>query len=330
VAIKARTRRIALSFLLAIGTACGSGEDNSARPPATVSPGSTSQVPAPDVSTDTPATGPSLLLPTWTSEQVPSSPDVNGHAGDGVRDTDQGLLGGAYQILVPTFKLASFSEVALKGSVVDVRPAHLNTPTGLWDPPHGVSAKNLHNAFADLLPYTEITVRVLEVLGSRLDAPTIDENDLLTITVLGGKVDVTVTPEQAAAIGLDPDTDPDTEGPLATSRAEPNQPVSTDLELSLQMAFNVFLAEGDTVVAFLSQNVVRDAYGGHSQDVWFAIAPQGGGVYVQEEDEMSFVPSPNTALVSLDELRSAADDLEKLSGPVSRPTSAEDLSSGGY
>ncbi len=127
---------------------------------------------------------------------------------DGVTTMTRGLSGGSYGGGVSVSAIAGSADVGLLVTVVDIRPAILNTVSGEWDPAPDLTVARLHDEFASLMPYTVVVMRVDEVLGVRSGAGRIEAGDEVEVWFLGGSKPVTITKEQALAIGLEGEVDP--------------------------------------------------------------------------------------------------------------------------
>ncbi len=203
---------------------------------------------------------------------------------DGVTAMAPGLSGGSYGGGIPIAAIAEAADVGLGVTVVDIRPAILNTASGEWDPPPDRTAAQLHDDFALLMPYTVVAMRVDEVLGVRSSSPEVKVGDVIEVWFLGGSKAVTVSKEQALAIGLDGEVDPAAEDKAAAegSVAEPAE-VTGDLALSVEMAYSVYFEEGDSLI-FFGRMAPRPTNSTTplTDPVMWSLVPQGAGVFITD------------------------------------------------
>jgi len=245
-------------------------------------------------------------------------------------NTDVRLIGGSYHAGdVRLDRLPDVAELAVTGTIVDIRPGRFNTPTGDWRPPQELSAEELHNAFADLLVYTDVVIVVDGVAGARPEqANATAAGQQIILTLLGGAQTATFTPAQANAIGLDAGLE--AEGP-APKPVDEGAPVTEPLTLTSQMDFAVSLAEGDRVLAFLSQGTIRHAYGEGTERPWFSVLPQGAAAFRLDASDPATAFSATTGRpFDVAALMNAAAGLRDRQGDARRPNSAADFVESGY
>ena len=231
---------------------------------------------------------------------------------------DIGLGGGYFDISsIPVTSLPASSEVAIRATVARIGPAFLNTPSGEWDPPDGASAQELHNLFSSLIPYAPIYLEVLELLGAR-PQNTIDVAvcDQLTLTLLGGAKRLTLSAEEARAIGIKVIVD---EGapPLPDGSVENEVTPTGPVTRTAFMSPEVRLTEGDVVIVFLSRGTIDLHPGGVPQDVVVSLHATGLAIYRQVSPNADlFVHAAGGKELSGGELRAVAAALKDQSGPV--------------
>lgn len=240
---------------------------------------------------------------------------------DGVTTMARGFGGGSYASGIPITAIAGSADVGLWVTVVDIQPTILNTLSGEWDPPAGLSPSDLHDRWGSLAPYTVVAMRVDEVLGVRPTFPEIKVGDVIEVWFAGGSKIVTVSKAQALAIGMEGDVDPAAEDKAAAegSVAEPAE-VTGDLIRTIQMAHSLYFEEGDSLVFFgrAAERVFNTPVVSAGPVLWSLIST-GAGVFVSSPSGR--VTDAGTGVdVDKDVLLDIARSLGEATGP-SQPVS---------
>lgn len=221
---------------------------------------------------------------------------------------------------VPLDRLASASEVAVLGRIAAVGPTVLNTPSGQWNPPAGMSADELHLLYAKLGPYTPVEIEITDVLGGRPGGMEVARGDRLDVTLLGGSKTFTLTADEVRRIGL---TVPVEAAGSPPARPAPTaRPISGPSEVTIRLAPAVRLDQGDVVIAFLTRSTIAIQPGNVPSPVVVAIVPEGWGFYRQTDQADMLVSAGTGAKVTRDALVRAAATLSSLTGdpqPVGGP-----------
>ncbi len=241
---------------------------------------------------------------------------------DGVTAMARGLGGGSYVSGIPITAIAGSADIGLWATVVDIQPTILNTLSGEWDPPAGLSPSDLHDRWGSFAPYTVVAMRVDEVLGVRSTFPEIKVGDVIEVWFAGGSKIVTVSKAQALAIGMEGDVDPAAEDKAAAegSVAEPAE-VTGDLIRTIQMAHSLYFEEGDSLVFFgrVAERVFNTPVVSAGPVLWSLIST-GAGVFVSSPSGR--VTDAGTGVdVDKDVLLDIARSLGEATGP-SQPVSA--------
>jgi len=228
---------------------------------------------------------------------------------DGVVSTVQPEMGGGFSpVTISPGDLPLASDVAVRGEVLDVLPAHLTTDDGDWPPVDPAAGPGQRFGINIVTP---VRVRITEVLGERpimSDAGTalfsdVEVGDVVEITVAGGSYSYILQPDEARALGVlvvdgegteyfpEPD-DPSTaeRSELGESEEEVESFPTEPIEMTDSVAPGVELAEGYDVLLFLSAhtdsglgNVVHIVGAGQGA---FAIASNEGRATVPGTDNM--------------------------------------------
>lgn len=240
------------------------------------------------------------------------------------RATKDGVSAGGHVWVadVALAKMPEATEVAIRGTVTKIESSVLNTQSGAWDPPAGMSPQELHELFAELAPYTRVHLRVDEVLGERAESSfTTPVGTDVVVTLLGGSADITLSPSQAEAIGI---TVPIKEGEGEPNQGPENQMFPTEaMTLSISMDPAAFLREGDSAVAFLTSDSIDTYPGPKSLEVIVSLVPDGFGFF-RQNDQGEFVSASNEEVVPTDQLMQTAQSVSDEAGPV------DPLATGGW
>lgn len=230
---------------------------------------------------------------------------------------DGAALGYAEAIPRDLEELPKATDVAVAGTVTRIESALLNTETGEWSPSPSMSAEELHNLFSELVPITEIHLSVDALLGERQEsALEIAPGTEVVVRLLGGTATVTLTPEEAKAIGITV--------PIKEGEGEPNQdpdnltyPTET-AGLTVSMEPGAFLVEGDTLVAFLTADTMDLYPGPVPAPVVVAVDTGGVGFFRLKETgiyENAVSRSPVDEAVLREVAESVSDEAGKASNP---------------
>ncbi len=152
--------------------------------------------------------------------------------------------------------LPAISTAAIEATIVDVQPSRANTPDGAFpdiDPSLGPEQ------LRSLYPMTDIDIRVDVVYGDRAELEgALQPGMPATITVFGGHVATTLTPDEARALGVL--VTPDEVAPDADSGIDADAEIEVDptgpVPFSLGVAPDVTLTEGDRVLLFLTERAM--------------------------------------------------------------------------
>jgi len=151
-------------------------------------------------------------------------------------------------------ELPAASVAAIEVIVIDVRPSIPNTRNGEFPP---IDLNGSFDQLRGLYPLTRVEVQIVDVLGGQLDSSVGDRVD---ITIAGGVITTTLTPQEARILGFEGaeiddaalaaphDHDPDAE-----PTPEPEIDLNAPVPLSIGIAPSVRLTEGDRVVLFVVQ-----------------------------------------------------------------------------
>ena len=82
--------------------------------------------------------------------------ETAGGAADGITSMDQAVGSTAYSLGLEAADIAEIADVGFDGTVINIRPGRLNTPSGLWEPKRDTPANRLHDEWALLAPYTVV------------------------------------------------------------------------------------------------------------------------------------------------------------------------------
>lgn len=170
------------------------------------------------------------------------------------------------------------------------------------------------------MPYTVVVMRVDEVLGVRPGSGRLVAGDEVEVWFLGGSKPVTVTKEQALAIGLEGEIDPAAEDKAAAEGTTAESPeVTGDLELSVEMAFSVYFEEGDSLILFGRSAPRPTSLATPPADsVLWSLVPQGAGVFIVDASGQLTSAATSRRGADVAELVDIARSLAEASGP-SRP-----------
>jgi hypothetical protein len=176
---------------------------------------------------------------------------------------------------------ATVSDLVIEGAILSIDAPRLNTDGGVWDPGSPAS-DDLHDEYANLVPWTDILVSVGNVLGATKDAqrtPHADASEVL-LSLAGGTVRFTVSPEQASAIGLAVQPTEPTGG--LDGVPVPASSFSVDsLALELSMPYAANLTVGDRIVVFVRFDTMNLA-DGETRGVLIAATPEGAGLFLSD------------------------------------------------
>jgi hypothetical protein len=236
------------------------------------------------------------------------------------RATTNGIRGGGGDLGafdVPVEQLPNLSEVAVRARVTRIGPSVLNTPSGEWDAPAGASAEELHNLFAELVPYTPVHLEVLEVLAARHERTfDVAPGDELTVTLLGGEKAFTLSEAEARAIGITVPVE-EGNGPTANQSLGSKTPPRAPIAFTSTLQPSAYLVEGDAVIAFLSHGTIQLYPGGVPKDVIVSLRPEGFGLYRETSaDGDVFRNAASGKEVTGEALRNTAAALQRASGPA--------------
>lgn len=187
---------------------------------------------------------------------------------DGVHSTALSGPAGGSEFSVPTASLPLYTDVVVRGTVVNVAPAALNTPTGGFPDAPGSPAEGIQ-----LIPTFEVTIRPSDPPSARRSAPGgVPDLPTLTLRVFGGFVRETMHPEKAIRWGAMQLIGEEGPGSYAVEI-----PPTTPQDVSTGYASSAHLAEGDVVTLFLRHHEIpMIAVDGHtrldSRDVWILAA----------------------------------------------------------
>ncbi len=232
---------------------------------------------------------------------------------------DQQLVNGRHLDLpeLTLSRLTDVSDVALSGTVTSIRPAVLNTAEGDWASAARAS-DDLHQLYADLMPYTDIEIAVETILGARpQSAVDVSEyTDRVVVTLVGGRVEFVITPEQARAIGLQlqpPEPEGSLEGVGTPSLRYPDE----DVKVLLQLEHGIDLAVGDRVMAFLRADNISLATGG-KRAVLLSVIPEGAGLFRHSQDPAKVVNAGTGEAWDYTEVAAQATALSRATGAAMR------------
>lgn len=151
-------------------------------------------------------------------------------------------------------ELPAASVAAIEVIVVDVHPSIPNTVDGEFPP---IDMSGSFDQLRGLHPLTQVEVQIVDVLGGRLDSSV---GDRVVITIGGGLITTTLTPQEAKVLGIegaqindDAPPPPHDHDPDAEPTPEPEIDPNASVLLSIGLPPSVRLTEGDTVVLFVVQ-----------------------------------------------------------------------------
>lgn len=252
---------------------------------------------------------PGVGTPTETTQGAVTTTILVGDD-DGVTRTTNDVPGGAYEYQILPGEVELYSEVAVRGVVVDIDPARLDTPSGGWDPPPGQT----HGYAPDVL--TDVTLVVTEVLGRRVGAPQVNVGESMIITFLGGAFTFEATAEQVAEMDL-VDVDPGDENDGTPSVGSP---IAGPLALTRSSSMAPSFSEGEQLVVFLTHGREPLANGVYP---WVAGDLGGPTVFVVLGTELAANAVGSRAdSVAVAELIEAGRRLSLLGGPACPPMAA--------
>ena len=264
------------------------------------------------------------VLALWVTNLLFADDDV----GDGVTSTySEGIPGGATLSPVSATQLPLASDVAVRASIIDVKPARLTTTDGEY-PPLDPKAGPQQRFGINIV--TPVIVRIDEVIGIRPELSAsghrlldgLSVGDLVKVTVAGGAYSYVVSPEEARILGIKvvPDAeaeyfpDPDGDSPASPSErglaedeleAFPTEP----LTVVAGMAPGVDLVEGDVAILFLS------AHTDPGLDDVIHIVGAGQGVFLIDSEAVTrALPGTPTDLLSLADVEAIARSLNTATG----------------
>ncbi len=292
-----------------VAASCGSsGAPARSEASSGTGPRQPSGVPSPPV--------PDLAAPINASTTAPTTKDSpQSGASDGVTSMYQNLSGGTYLAGIPFSSIAGVADFGLDVSVVDIKPAVLNTATGEWDPPADTPAEQLHEQWGRLAPLTVVNVRINRVLGARPDAPQFASGEVVEVWFVGGSKILTIGKDVAIAAGLAGDLDQATEDAAIAAGAEPvNPPVTGPLTRTISMAHSLSFREGDDLLLFgrmdpFPYNTLAES----SEPVLWSLAKQGAGVFVVGGSDG--VDAGRGTIVPIEELTLVAQALNSATEP---------------
>lgn len=251
--------------------------------------------------------------PTTSEAVTTSEPDEAAVTEEGLSSTSEiAAPGGSHgtAVHVPVAELPEVTDVAVHARVTHIGTARLNTASGSWDPPDDATAEELHGTYSELVPLTEITLEVDDVLGARPSSSLrVEPGDTVVVTVLGGDHPITLTADQARKIGVTvPTSEPDGEA----------KPPDGPLDLRASMAPAVDLAVSDDVVAFLNHQTMEFSPGPDRRDIVVSVRAEGWGIYSAEGASDRRVNTASGREVATEELKDAARSLDRHSGSSRR------------
>lgn len=210
---------------------------------------------------------------------------------DGVDSTILGVFGGGSEAVVGASDLPSHTDIVVRGTVVDVDPAVLNTPTGGFPEYPGSPA-----AGVQLIPTMNVTIALSAgPWGRESVAATGQDADLISVTVFGGVVHETMEPQRALRWGVY-----DLVGEEGPDSYAVEVPPTSAQEVTMGYAPSAHLTEGDTVTLFLRRHSlpVLSADGrshATSADVW-VLAAGSQAVFTQRGDGWAQNAGPSAAV----------------------------------
>lgn len=229
-------------------------------------------------------------------------------------------------------RLPRFSDIAVRGQIVELGPADYLVPEAVLAEFNGSRAVLARETSAPIS--TPVVVRVHEVLATRPAAPVgVAAGDELVVWVSGGTVDFTVTPEDAARTGLRPDISHEEEQAIIDSGQEPPQEPGPVPAEPFQFGYSapefVSVTEGQEILAFLRwadwyDPVAND--GTYYDDITLLLGLDhtGVGLFVRDLEvpgsrAAEFTHATTGAPIPEGDLLHAAAGLPRLSGDATAP-----------
>ncbi len=229
-------------------------------------------------------------------------------------------------------QLPQFSDVAVRGQIVELGPADYLVPEAVLAEFNGSRAVLARETSAPIS--TPVVVRVHKVLAARPTAPVgVATGQELVVWVSGGTVEFTVTPEDAARTGLRPDINHEDEQAIIDSGQEPPPEPGPVPAESFQFGYSapefVSITEGQEIVAFLRwadwyDPVANDGTYYDGITLLLGLDYTGVGLFVRDPAEPSdraaeFTHAATGAPIPESDLLHAASGLPDLSGDPTAP-----------
>lgn len=310
-----RTRFIVIATILVAASACsGTNSEVESLNLASTDNGLAQDEDQPEITVERPA----------VTSAPPAGSDVTDRtvdgAADGVTSMNRSLGGSAYSIGLDLKDIAAIADVGLDATVIDIRPGILNTPSGEWDPNQNTPPNVLHDNWSLLAPYTVVELRVERVLGARRNFEVAAPGDHIEVWLLGGTITLTLSAEDAHAIGLDGDVDPADEDLAAlTDSVAAASPISGALVRTIQMAHAVSFEEGDRLLIFGRMgNRPANSEAIPASQVFWSLVPQGAGIFVSNSSDDTMIDAATSQIVNRDLLVEVARSLTN-TADLSRP-----------